>query len=89
MTHQGRASSGAAPSVCEGHKERDICACDGGLVSEPLPPVQAVTGRAVLRSDTVKTRPLNTVLSRLLSQICKRKQPMGPQCTLGMARRSD
>ncbi|CAG04095.1 unnamed protein product [Tetraodon nigroviridis] len=50
MTHQGRARSGAAPSVCEGRKERDICACDGGLVPEPLPPVQAVAGRTQTRS---------------------------------------
>lgn len=46
MTHQGRARCGAAPSVCEGHKERDIWAC-GGLVSEPLPPVQAGSGQTV------------------------------------------
>lgn len=56
MTHQGHAKFGLAPSVCEGHKEHDICACDGGLVSQPLPPVIAVTGRTLLLSDTVKTR---------------------------------
>lgn len=55
MTHQGHAKFGLALSVCEGHKEHDICARDGGPVSQSLPPVIAVTGWTLLRSDTVNT----------------------------------
>lgn len=55
MTHQGHAKFDLAPSECEGHKEHDICACDGGLVSQSLPPIIAVTGWTLLLSDTVKT----------------------------------
>ncbi|KAJ4934193.1 hypothetical protein JOQ06_006998 [Pogonophryne albipinna] len=51
MTHQGHANFDLAPSMCEGHKEHDIWACDGGLVSQSLPPVIAVTGWTLLLSD--------------------------------------
>lgn len=39
MTLQGQAKFGSASSMCEGHEEHDMCACRGGLVSQPLPPV--------------------------------------------------
>ncbi len=66
MTHQGHAKFGLAPSVCEGHKEHDICACDEGLVSRSLPPAIAVTGWTQLLSDMVKTY-VEHCLSILLS----------------------
>ena len=67
MTHQGHAKFGSAPSVCEGHKEHDICACDGGLVSQSLPPVIALTGWTAAFRHGQDTHMLNTVLSILLS----------------------
>lgn len=65
MTLQGHAKFGPAPSVCEGHKEHDICARDGGLVSRPLPPAIAVTGRGLSAAfgHGQGTHMLNTVRS--------------------------
>lgn len=55
MTLQGHAKFSLASSMCEGHKEHDICACNGGLVSQSLPPVISLTGWALLLSDIFKT----------------------------------
>lgn len=52
--------------MCEGHKEHDICARDGGLVSHSLPPATAVTERALLLSDVVETN----ICRNLSSSFC-------------------
>lgn len=69
MTHQGHAKFSLASSMCEGHKEHDICARDGGLVSHSLPPATAVTERTLLLSDVVETnicRNLSSLFCALL-----------------------
>lgn len=76
MTHQGHAKLSLAPSVCEGHKEHDICGCDGGLVSESLPQVIAITGWDADFRHGQETHMLNTVFSIFLCWLRKMDEPM-------------
>lgn len=76
-------------SVCEGHKKHDICACDGGLVPQSQPPVNAVTGWSQTRSGHtyVKHCPLLFALSDTLKEPTDGNS--SARCARGMEFRHD